>query len=194
MAGVNCAFCVDNLMPGPHDPGRVYMRGAVSRSQKRKSVQVMSNPEALDVRATMANWFSGRMGDPGGRRIRRKGRVRTTNDGLLTPKQAAADIGISVKTLTGHANDGEIRYINVGRGKKKTRRMYDPNDIKEFKERRARREVPQCQSTATRKARSTTTISDSKVIAFTALQNARTNVTQNPSKLPSATGRNSKPR
>ena len=111
---------------------------------------------------------------------------------LLTPKIAAADLGISTKTLTGHADDGEIRYINVGRGKKKKRRMYTRPDLEEFKERRAQREV-KCLSTGTRKARSTTTTSNSKVIAFTALRDARTREKPRPSSISSGTGRNSKP-
>src|SRR5216683_1468164 len=125
------------------------------------------------------------------------GRERATpsipgGDGLLTPKMAARYLGISVKTLTGHTDDGEIRYINVGRGKKKKRRMYTRPDLEEFKERRAQREV-KCLSTGTRKARSTTTTSNSKVIAFTALRDARTREKPRPSSISSGTERNSKP-
>jgi predicted site-specific integrase-resolvase len=57
---------------------------------------------------------------------------------LLTPKIAAERLGVSIKTLIGFARDGEIRYINVSRGKKKTRRMFTDQDIEDFKERRAR--------------------------------------------------------
>ena len=43
---------------------------------------------------------------------------------LLSPKIAALRLGISTKTLKGHVDDGELRYINVGRGKKKPRRKF----------------------------------------------------------------------
>src|SRR6202043_2597920 len=68
---------------------------------------------------------------------------------LHSPKDAARALGVSVKTLNGFVRDGEIRYIDVGRGKKKIRRMFTDEDMDEFKERRARREVP-CQYTSTK--------------------------------------------
>jgi hypothetical protein len=114
-------------------------------------------------------------------------------DGLLTPKMAAHHLGISVKTLTGHADDGEIRYIDSGRGKKKIRRKYTRDDLEEFKERRARRDTP-CQSTGTRKARSTTMTSNTNVVGFTALRDARTSAKLKPLSLPSVTGGSKKPR
>jgi len=92
---------------------------------------------------------------------------------LLSPKIAACRLGISTKTLKGHVDDGELRYINVGRGKKKTRRMFTGSDLDEFIERRGRRDVP-CQSTNIKKVRSTTSTSSSKVIGFTDLRDART--------------------
>jgi excisionase family DNA binding protein len=94
---------------------------------------------------------------------------------LRSPKDAARLLGVSVKTLNGFVRDGEIRYIDVGRGKKKIRRVFSDQDIDEFKERRARREVP-CQSTSTKTARSTTMISNPNAVGFTALRDARTDV------------------
>ena len=110
---------------------------------------------------------------------------------LRSPKDTARVLGVSVKTLNGHVRDGEIRYIDVGRGKKKIRRMFTEQDIHEFKERRARREVP-CQSTNTKTARSTTSISNSKVIGFTALRDARASEKLKLSNVPNASGRNSR--
>jgi hypothetical protein len=72
-------------------------------------------------------------------------------DPLHSPKFTAAALGVSVKTLNGFVRDGEIRYIDVGRGKKKIRRRFTDQDIEEFKERRARREVS-CQSTSPKTA------------------------------------------
>jgi hypothetical protein len=111
---------------------------------------------------------------------------------LFSLRQAARKLGMSTKTLKGHADDGEIRYINTARGKKHRRMMFTEADIEEFIERRARREVP-CLSIATRKAHSTTSISKSKVIAFTALQDARASAKLKPSNGRNETGRNSKP-
>jgi predicted site-specific integrase-resolvase len=35
-------------------------------------------------------------------------------DALLSPRVAAEILDISIKTLTGHTNNGEIHYIDVG--------------------------------------------------------------------------------
>lgn len=43
---------------------------------------------------------------------------------LRHPKEAAQALGISVRTLNGFVQDGELRYSNVGRGKRKIRRMF----------------------------------------------------------------------
>jgi Helix-turn-helix domain len=115
------------------------------------------------------------------------------NDGLLTPKMAARSLGISVKTLTAHADDGEIRYINVGRGKKNKRRKYTRADLEEFNERRARRDV-KCQSINTKRARTTTSISSTEAGGFMALRAAQANEKLKRSNGKSGSGRNSKPR
>src|ERR1700739_2858414 len=91
---------------------------------------------------------------------------------LLSPKIAAGLLHISTKTLSGFVSDGEIRYVNVGRGKVKRRIMFTETDLAEFIEHRARRDVP-CRSTSTTTARSITSISNSRVIGFTALRDAR---------------------
>src|ERR1700722_5885211 len=111
---------------------------------------------------------------------------------LRSPKDAARLLGVSVKTLNGFVRDGEIRYIDIGRGKKKIRRAFSDQDIDEFKERRTRRDVP-CQSTSTKTARSTTSTLNSSVVAFTDLRNARASGKLKPSKESSAIGRSSKP-
>ena len=110
---------------------------------------------------------------------------------LRSLKDTARVLGVSVKTLSGFVRDGEIRYIDVGRGKKKIRRMFTDQDIDQFQESRARREVP-CQSTSTKTARTTTSISSSKVVGFTALRDARANERLKVSSAPSATERNNR--
>ncbi|MCI1001766.1 helix-turn-helix domain-containing protein [Ochrobactrum sp. C6C9] len=54
---------------------------------------------------------------------------------LLTIKQAAEALAISVRHLINLSEDGEIPYVNVGRGTRKIRR-YDPADIEAFKSQR----------------------------------------------------------
>lgn len=54
---------------------------------------------------------------------------------LLTMKQAAEALAISVRHLINLSEDGEIPFVNVGRGTRKIRR-YDPADIEAFKNQR----------------------------------------------------------
>jgi predicted site-specific integrase-resolvase len=91
---------------------------------------------------------------------------------LLLPQETARRLDVSVKTLNGLADDGEIRYVETGRGSKNKRRRYTEEFISEYIERRTRRDVP-CPSTSTKTARSTTSISNSKVIGFTAQRERR---------------------
>ena len=68
---------------------------------------------------------------------------------LRTPKEAAERLQTSVEQLTGFVRDGELKYVNLGRGKKRPRRMFTDEDLDEFIERRKRREVSEllCRST-----------------------------------------------
>jgi hypothetical protein len=93
-------------------------------------------------------------------------------DALVSPRTAAAELKMSVATLTGHAKDGEIRYISVGRGKKNVRRMYRRSDIEEFKQRRARRDAP-CLSISQQSRRTTTMTSKLVGSGFMARRNAQ---------------------
>ena len=92
---------------------------------------------------------------------------------LRTPAEAAARLRVSRKTLTEHVRSGALRYVIIGCGSKRPRKMFTDADIEEFIERQTRRDVP-CPSIAPRARRSTTTTSSGRVIAFTALRNART--------------------
>ena len=51
---------------------------------------------------------------------------------LLTHPETAQRLGITEEQLTAFVQDGEIAYINVGRGKKRPRRRYTEQDISEF--------------------------------------------------------------
>ncbi len=90
---------------------------------------------------------------------------------LLDSKEAAHRLRITVDQLGALVHDGEISYINVGRGQKRPRRRFAEEDIEEFKERRRRREA--CQFTSPKSHRSTSSISGSGVIGFTARRNAQ---------------------
>src|ERR1700731_84105 len=99
---------------------------------------------------------------------------------LLDGKEAAKWLKITEDQLAALVHDGEISYINTGRGKKRPRRKYTEEDLKEFIARRRRREV--CLSGSPKIHRSTDTISGSAVIGFTALRNAQLAKKPRPSK------------
>src|SRR5688500_5750229 len=94
--------------------------------------------------------------------------------GLITMREAAARLRCSPKTLNAHIRSGALRYVITGAGAKRPRRMFTDADLDEFIEGQTRRDAP-CQSIARKKARrSTTTISKSTVLDFTALRDAAT--------------------
>src|ERR1022692_3591240 len=82
-------------------------------------------------------------------------KIETGMSSLITPYEAAEELGISTKLLLGYVRDGELRYVDVGRGGKRKKRMFNPADVEDFKERRTRREMP-CRSTSRRPRHSTT--------------------------------------
>src|SRR3954447_1265936 len=54
--------------------------------------------------------------------------------GLLDMAQAAASLGIGVRTLRAHLRAGSIRYVDVGRGKQRRAPRFAPQDITDFQE------------------------------------------------------------
>jgi excisionase family DNA binding protein len=104
-------------------------------------------------------------------------------DALLTAAEAAARLSITVEQLIAHVEDGALRYINVGRGKKRPRYRFSPSDLEEFKATRSTLENA-CPSSSRKNQRPTTgTASKSNVVGFTALRNARLGKTPSGSKL-----------
>ncbi|WP_152104144.1 MULTISPECIES: helix-turn-helix domain-containing protein [Bradyrhizobium] len=99
---------------------------------------------------------------------------------LLTGKEAAARLGITVDQLAALVHDGEISFINMGRGSKRPRRRYTEADLDDLIERRRRRES--CPSGSPKLRRFTVTTSGSAVIGFTALRNAQLEKKQKPLK------------
>ncbi|MPR61293.1 helix-turn-helix domain-containing protein [Ochrobactrum intermedium] len=77
---------------------------------------------------------------------------------LLTPEQAAEALSISHRQLIYLTDDGELPFINIGRGARKIRR-YDPADIEAFKNQRKKTE---CQSTSEKTARTERTPTSSR--------------------------------
>jgi hypothetical protein len=90
---------------------------------------------------------------------------------LFDGKEAARRLDITTDQLSALVRDGEISYVNIGRGKKRPRRRYTEEDLAEFRERRRRREV--CLPTGTNGRHTTNSTSTSRVIGFTARRNAR---------------------
>ena len=95
-------------------------------------------------------------------------------DGLLrTRAEAAAKLGISVKTLDEHVASGALRYVAIGHGKTRPRRMFTDAILDEFISNQTRKDSP-CLSIARGARRSGSSISGSEVIAFSVRPNART--------------------
>jgi hypothetical protein len=89
-------------------------------------------------------------------------------DGLRTEREAAAKLGCSVKTFKGHVAAGRLKYVLVGHGTKRQRRMFTDADLNEFISNQTHKDVPACPSTGTRARRTGTSTSSSEVVAFTA--------------------------
>jgi excisionase family DNA binding protein len=86
---------------------------------------------------------------------------------LLTARQAAQHLNVTPEQLLAHVHDGTLRGINVSRGSKRGRWRFTRADLDQFKASRTQ-EQP-CPSTPQRNRRASTgTISNCKVIGFTA--------------------------
>src|SRR5262249_5124203 len=97
---------------------------------------------------------------------------QSSPDGLKTAAQAASKLNCSIKTLNGHVAAGDLRYVIIGKGTKRPRRMFTDPDINEFIANQTRKDVP-CPSTRTRARRTGNSISSSQVIDFTAPRRPR---------------------
>jgi hypothetical protein len=93
--------------------------------------------------------------------------------GLLTRAQAAAKLNCSLRTLDGHVASGALRYVDIGHGKKRPRKMFTDADLDEFIANQTRKDVPTCQSAAIGARHTGPTTSKSTVIAFTDRRSAR---------------------
>jgi hypothetical protein len=100
------------------------------------------------------------------RRRQRKPR-QLPPDGLKTAAQAAAKLGCSIKTLKSHVAVGALKYVALGHGRKRQRKMFTDADLDEFIANQTRKDVP-CPSIRTETAarRSSISTSRSKVLGF----------------------------
>jgi excisionase family DNA binding protein len=51
---------------------------------------------------------------------------------LLTPREAAAELKISVKSLRALVSAGALRYVQIGLSKRRPRKMFTPGDLETF--------------------------------------------------------------
>ena len=102
----------------------------------------------------------------------RKPRQSSPDGGLQTAAQAAAKLNCSTKTLNAHVAAGDLRYVIIGKGTKRPRRMFSVADLDNFIANQTRKEPP-CLSDATRGRRSGSTTSKSEIIAFSGVQKRR---------------------
>ena len=63
-------------------------------------------------------------------------------DGLRTMAEAAARLSCSVKTLKGYVDAGALRYVIIGHGTKRPRKMFTDADLDAFIEAQTRKDVP----------------------------------------------------
>ncbi len=58
---------------------------------------------------------------------------------LLSRREVANGMHVSPETVDGYVKDGELAYVNVGRGKKRERRMFEESAVYDLIENRKRR-------------------------------------------------------
>jgi hypothetical protein len=104
---------------------------------------------------------------------RRRQARSSSPDRLLTQREAAARIGIAEKTLRGHVDSGALRYVLIGHGTKRPRKMFAASDLQEFIANQTRKDAPVWQSSKTKVRHSGDTTSRSEIIGFTARRSAR---------------------
>ena len=94
-------------------------------------------------------------------------------DGLRTPAEAARKLRCSVKTLNAHVASGALKYVDIGHGKRRQRRMFSDADLNEFIANKTRKVTP-CPSTAGRARPTGISTFTGEVIDFTGPRKPRT--------------------
>jgi excisionase family DNA binding protein len=93
-------------------------------------------------------------------------------NGLLTLAQAAAHLGTTIDQVRAHVADGALRFVNIGRGRKRPRYRFEHTDLDAFKASRIQ-EHSTCRSTDGRGPNFSRSISSSNVIGFQDARAAR---------------------
>jgi hypothetical protein len=106
------------------------------------------------------------------RRLRRRKPRQPPPDGLKTGAQAAAKLGCSIKTLDGYVKMGALRYVAIGHGKRRQRKMFTDADLNELIQAQTRKATP-CPSSGSGTRRTGISTSKSKVIGFMEARNRR---------------------
>jgi excisionase family DNA binding protein len=99
---------------------------------------------------------------------------------LMTPKEAAAKLGVSVKTIMAHVVAGRLRFINIGTMDRKVHRFTTYN-LTTFIEKQKVRETPQCQSSNAPALKHTASTFKSGAVGFLAIPKPETKKTPKPS-------------
>ncbi|MXN51851.1 helix-turn-helix domain-containing protein [Shinella sp. AETb1-6] len=99
---------------------------------------------------------------------------------LLTPESAASRLGISTRQLRDLTDHGQLRWINIGLGKKRPTRRYTPADLEAFIEERAEK----CRSTRRTEETHIPTTSRYGVVDFQAIREQRRSEKQSASRTP----------
>jgi excisionase family DNA binding protein len=103
----------------------------------------------------------------------RRRQQRAVIAGLRTAVEAAEWLGITPEQVSAFVRDGELRYINMGRGAKRPRYRFAEADLNELIEKRKEQGV-QCLFSNRASPRHTGgTTSSSLVVGFTALREAQ---------------------
>jgi hypothetical protein len=89
---------------------------------------------------------------------------------LLTSDESAQRLRMSRRTFDGHVANGDISYIVVGLGLKRSRKRFDPADLDRFQEKQRR---TACRSTNVKARKRTPTVFRSEVVDFQALLEQR---------------------
>lgn len=87
---------------------------------------------------------------------------------LRTPLEVAQRLRCSRRTLDEHVRSGALRYVSIGHGKKRQRKMFTDADVDEFIARQTRRDVPLVNDVRVRSSKESA--STSGAISFTALR------------------------
>jgi hypothetical protein len=99
------------------------------------------------------------------RRHRQRKSALPVPGGLLTAAQAAVKLNCSVKTLNGHVKACELKYVIIGRGTKRPRKMFTDADLDQFIANQTREALP-CPSPASRARHTGISTSKCEVIDF----------------------------